>query len=44
MKKSSDVTTIVVAFVQQFWLAIWALVLLISLFVGGHPDQQVLAE
>ena len=30
-------TTILVAFVQQFWLAIWALVLLILLFTS-HPE------
>ena len=39
MKDSSDVTTILVAFVQQFWLAIWALVLLFFLL---YADPEVI--
>ena len=37
MKDSSDMTTILVAFVQQFWLAIWALGLLFFLLVD-YPE------
>ena len=48
MKVSADVTTILVAFLQQFWLALWALVLLfflvfsicVGVFVGG-PGVRV---
>ena len=34
-KKPSDVTTILVAFLQQFWLALWALVLLLYLLINN---------
>ena len=40
IKDSADVTTILVAFLQQFWLAVWALGLLIYLLADSDTEVQ----